>query len=182
MVISVCRHFIFRFSNSHELIRGSNDCGIMFVTNWLTWNTEMMQANCSTPRSSLSGLVFTFFSFFNIQHQCSLHCGQWHSKQSLGNSEPGSISSELETLQIPAGLQGTLASCPLYRYPPVMPCWIIWFQPEMVSAEERFPATGPLWVDYMSLPVGLCGLESGNILTPTLHASSPLYACRDQGW
>lgn len=123
-----------------------------------------------------------FLPFFTIQHQWSLHCGQWHSKQGLENSEPGSISSELEALQIPAGLWGRVASCPLYRYPLVTPRRIIWSQPEMFSVEERFPATGPLWVDHMSLPVGLCGLASGNILTPTLHASSPPYACGYQGW
>lgn len=48
----------------------------MFVTNWLTWNTVMMQANCSTPSSRMSGPVFTFFfSFF--PHSASVATALW---------------------------------------------------------------------------------------------------------
>lgn len=78
----------------------------MFVSNWLTWNSELKQANCSNPSSSsMSGfncnvVILLLYFFYSIQHQWSLH-----SIRRLWNGEPGSISSTLETLQIPAGVQ-----------------------------------------------------------------------------
>lgn len=135
----------------------------MFVTNWLTWNAEMMQANCSNSQQYHVWLSLYLFVF---QHSASVVIALWAVAQQTKlrkKGERGSISSDLETLQIPAGLWGTASSCPLYRYPPVMSHRIICSQAEKFSAEERFPATAPLWVGHVSLPVGRCGLESGNI-------------------
>lgn len=134
------------------LRRGNVAYGTMFVTNWLAWERQMMQADCSSvPSRRRSGSVFIYPALvvsvlWTVAQQTKLR---------------------LENPQIPAGLWGTTPSCLLHHDPPVTSHLIIWSWPEKFSAEERFSATGPC----MSSPLCLCGVEMANTVTPTLPPS-----------
>lgn len=183
MVISTSRHVIFQFSNSHELIRGSFACGIMFVTNWLTWNTEMMQANCSTPSRSMTGSVFTFFLLlfvlpFSISGHCIVGSGTANKAWEIASQVQSALIWRLFTSQQACGAQHPAVPCTAIH----LPCHVKSCGPSLRSLVKRegFQPLA-LYGLVMFLPVGRCGLENGNIVTPTLHASSPPHASGYQG-
>lgn len=122
------------------------------VAFWLFGSKQCLLHCCVIFSISFISFLFSFF-FQIIKHLRPLHRGQRHSKQCLWNGKLGSISSQVKTLQIPAGLRAQHHSCPLRCYSLVMPCRIIWSQPETFQAKERFPAaTGPSVCRSYALP------------------------------
>lgn len=177
MVISTSRYLIFQLSNSHELIRGSIAGRIMFVTNWLTWNTGMMQANCSTPSRGVSGLDFNSFLFcLTIQHQQA--AALWAVSQQTKLEKRRARFNQLWTGESsdpsrPAGLSihAPLSTCHVTSNHLVL-AWEVQCRGKVSS---HWPLCG---FGHMSLPVGLRGLESGNNFDTHTACIKPSFCLR----
>lgn len=103
-----------------------------------------------------------FTIILTIQHQCSLHCRQWHSKQNLGNSEPGSIKDSSDPSR-PAG-QCPAVSCTVIH----LPCHV----------ESSGPSLRLLVPRKAVQPLARCGLVicPCQLPAPAVDALSPPYA------
>lgn len=155
----------------------------MFVTNWLTWNTEIMLANCSTPNSRMSGWDFNFVFFY---HSASVVTALWAVSQQtnkawkMASQVQSALNWRLFRSQQACGAQHQAVPYTVIH----LSCHIQSSAPSLRRLVQRkgFQPLAHCELANMFLPVGLCGLESGNIVTPTLHASRPPSALGHEGW